>query len=79
MRLTCPEFVDFIDDYLARALPAETHAAFERHLAVCPACVTYLDGYRASIQLSRAALPGDEGLGDVPEGLIQAILESCRR
>ena len=74
--LTCREFVTFLDDYLAGALDRERVAAFNEHLANCPACVAYMNSYRESVRLGRAALaPTDEPTpADVPEGLLRAIL-----
>ncbi len=75
-RLTCREFVDFLDEYIAGSLGAEENAVFRRHLSRCPACVRYLAGYAANIRFSHAALhAGDNPLPDnVPEELVLAIL-----
>jgi anti-sigma factor RsiW len=74
--VTCRELVEFLDDYLSRALPAERRAEFEAHLAACPSCVAYMKSYLASIELGRAALLASEEPvpGDVPEDLVRAIL-----
>lgn len=79
--LTCKQLIDFLDDYVGGALAAEERAEFDRHLALCPACVDYLDGYRETIRLGRAALArGDEAVPDeVPEELVRAILAARRR
>lgn len=74
--MTCKEFIDFLTDYLANELPAGERACFEHHLRLCPDCVAYLDSYRETVQLGRAACCGDQGElpADVPEELIRAIL-----
>jgi anti-sigma factor RsiW len=74
--LTCREFVEFLDDYLADGLPPDRRSEFNDHLARCPSCVAYLKSYAASVELGRAALPrSDEPLGDeVPASLVRAIL-----
>jgi predicted anti-sigma-YlaC factor YlaD len=79
--LTCREFVDFLDDYLARSLAGEALASFEKHLSDCPPCVAYLQTYEQSIRMGRAALKGsDERVPEaVPEDLVQAILAARRR
>ena len=40
------ELIDFLDDYVADALPAEVRRRFEEHLARCALCVDYLATYR---------------------------------
>ncbi|MBX3390866.1 MAG: zf-HC2 domain-containing protein [Phycisphaeraceae bacterium] len=78
--ITCRELIDFISDYLESRLPAEQLREFERHLAVCPSCVNYLDAYRKTIVLGRAALePSDDSArGSAPEGLLKAIKATRR-
>jgi anti-sigma factor RsiW len=80
--MNCREFTEFLDDFLFGTLPTEARAVFEEHLAECPWCVAYLDSYRKTIQLERAALPSSENAplpADVPEELIQAILNARAR
>jgi anti-sigma factor RsiW len=73
--ITCRELIGFIADYLDGALSSEVVHEFERHLAVCPSCVAYLDSYRKTIRLGQmATVPSDEpASGTVPEGLLNAI------
>lgn len=79
--LTCREVVDFLLDYLSGALPVDQAAQFERHLAVCSACVDYIRSYEDTIRFSRTAFDDltDEQAADVPEELVQAILAARRR
>ncbi len=74
--ITCREFVDFLDDYLAGSLPEAGRDEFNHHLAQCPSCVAYMKSYRAAIELGCAVLTRTEGpVPDaVPESLVQAIL-----
>lgn len=79
--ITCRQLLDFIYDYLEGTLPADERAEFERHMAVCPSCVHYLDTYRKTLRISRAALRPDAEEQDVldselalPEPLVQSIL-----
>lgn len=74
--LTCRELVDFLQSYLDGELPAAERAAFEAHLAICPDCVEYLDNYRQAVALGRACC--DEPCPDLPERLVQAVLDSLR-
>jgi predicted anti-sigma-YlaC factor YlaD len=79
--MTCRELVEFLADYLNGDLPSETCRAFEDHLAHCPSCVVYLNTYRETAVLAKAALEGAEATlpDDVPEDLVQAILAARRR
>jgi anti-sigma factor RsiW len=75
--MNCREFTEFLDDYLFGNLPAEERAVFEMHLAECPWCVAYLDGYQKTIQLERAAFAAEAPPpADAPQELIQAILSA---
>jgi anti-sigma factor RsiW len=58
--VTCRELIEFLDDYVADALPAGVRRQFEWHLKLCPACRRYLKTYRRTIDLERRAL------GDIP-------------
>lgn len=75
-RLTCREFVAFLDDYVAGELPEDRAAVFEAHLSACPPCVAYVNGYRLTVELGREALRiSDARLpDDVPDELLRAIL-----
>ena len=74
--LPCTEIIGFLADYLDGELTPERKSEFDRHLAVCPSCVAYLETYRETIRMAKAAeeLPVDE----VPEDLIKAILAVTR-
>ena len=80
--LSCKEMIDFLADYLDGELPTAQRTEFDRHLAVCPSCVNYLETYKATILMERAACcdrpdgpPPPEG----PEMLIQAILAARKK
>ena len=53
--MTCHELSDFLLDYVSNELPDATREIFERHLSACPDCRRYLDSYRKTIAMSRAA------------------------
>jgi anti-sigma factor RsiW len=76
--VTCREFTDFIIDYVSGELPSDVSVAFERHIANCPDCHTYLTQYQTTIATGRQAFAddNDDVPDDVPEALIQAILRS---
>lgn len=71
--ITCRELIEFIAEYLEDRLPTEARREFERHLTVCPSCVNYLDAYRQTISLGKAALAPTEDRAVAPDGLLKAI------
>jgi anti-sigma factor RsiW len=78
--MNCREFTEFLHDYLFGELPAGERAEFDKHMAECPWCVAYLDSYRKTMQLEKAAANADvPAPADAPEELIQAILHARRR
>jgi anti-sigma factor RsiW len=77
--MNCREFTEFLHDYLLGGLLAEVRAEFDRHLAKCPWCVAYLDSYKKTMQLARAAFAAAEDPpppSDAPEELIQAVIRA---
>ena len=74
--MICRDFIALLDAYLAREVPPERLALCEQHLAVCAACLAYLDSYRKTIALGRAACEDLDGPlpAEVPEDLVQALL-----
>ena len=76
--MTCRELTAFIADYLSGDLPPDSRIEFERHLDVCPNCVTYLGGYRDAVRLGRHACDDDDAPAPdtVPEELIAAVLSA---
>jgi anti-sigma factor RsiW len=78
--MTCREFVDFLMRYLDGELEAESARVFERHMQLCPPCLTFLDTYKDTIRLGKYACRNDVGPppDEVPEALIQAILAARR-
>ena len=77
--LPCSEILDFLWAYLDQELAEDDQHEFDSHLAVCPACVAYLETYRRTIALCRAAASDpDEAVAELPADLVQAILASRR-
>jgi anti-sigma factor RsiW len=61
-RLTCRQVIlEYLDEYVDGTLAPEMFEDFERHLAICPPCVAYLNTYRRTRELAgrmgRAAIP----------------------
>ena len=78
--MTCHELIDFLDAYLEGEITTAERVEFERHLALCPPCVAYVDTYRKSCAMAREALVADETVGaEVPEDLVRAILAARER
>lgn len=78
--MTCREFVEFLNAYLNGDLTPVERAEFERHLAVCPACVRYLQSYETTVVLTQTTLAADaRDASEAPGELIDAILAAKRR
>jgi anti-sigma factor RsiW len=78
--LTCRRFVEFLDDYLAGALPEGERSSFAGHLAACPSCVAYMKTYAASVRLAKRALQHSEAPvpEEVPAELVRAVLAASK-
>jgi anti-sigma factor RsiW len=78
--MTCRELIDFLMSYLDGELPAAQNESFEHHLRICPACTSYLDSYRTTVDLAREVCnqPGDGVPPEVPEDLVEAVLTARR-
>jgi anti-sigma factor RsiW len=50
--LSCQELVELVTDYLEGALPSGLHERFERHIAHCSGCQTYLEQMHATIRVT---------------------------
>jgi len=75
--ITCRELIDFLDEYIGNEMSPDQRQAVDRHLSVCPDCVKYVEQYRQTIALGRAAFENenDSAPANVPAGLIKAVLE----
>jgi len=71
--MTCQQLVEFIGHYRDNELAPDVRTQFEQHLAICPACVTYLKTYEQSVLLAKASAD-DPVPAEVPESLVKAIL-----
>jgi anti-sigma factor RsiW len=77
--ITCRELYEFLIDYVSGELPIAQRTEFERHLAVCPSCVAYLENYENTIALGKAAAADDQSTTELPEELLAAILATRGR
>jgi anti-sigma factor RsiW len=75
--VTCNELIEFLDEYIAEELDAETRDDFEGHLAACTTCTAYLASYQETIELARGTAEQEEALAhDAPSQLIERIKHS---
>jgi anti-sigma factor RsiW len=51
--MTCRELVELLLDFLDGELPDERRRRLEAHLALCQPCLTYLETYKVTIQMTR--------------------------
>jgi anti-sigma factor RsiW len=72
--LTCQELVELVTDYFEGALSAGGRARFERHIATCPHCTTYLDQMRITIR-TLGRLPEETVSPDAREALLGVFHE----
>ncbi len=47
--ITCRELVELVTDHLEGALSPQDAARFEAHLAICDACVVYVEQLRETV------------------------------
>ena len=79
--IPCEEVLTFLWAYLSDELPPEKVAEFDRHLAVCPSCVNYIETYKKTVELSRGtfrAEGGGEVAAEMPEDLMGAVMAARR-
>lgn len=76
--VTCRELIEFLDEYVAGELAADRSGEFERHLRVCPSCRAYLNSYRETIALARAATTHPP-IEDIPPEVLTAVLATIAR
>lgn len=70
--LSCQEVVELVNDYLSATMPAVDRERFADHLAACPACATYLEQMRTTIELT-GRLREDELTEDLKRDLVEAL------
>lgn len=70
----CRECVELLVDYIEGELPPERARALEIHLDLCPACVSFVNTYRGTVDVART-LPVD----DIPPELTRRLIDFLRR
>mgnify|MGYP000924644366 CR=1 FL=1 len=53
--LTCKDVHDFLMSYIEGEVTPTERRAFDEHLSGCSSCVRYLDQYKRTVSLGRAA------------------------
>jgi anti-sigma factor RsiW len=72
--VACASGVDLLMDYLEGALPAETRAVVDAHVAGCPRCVAFLASYRETPRILR-----DATVVSLPPDLQAALAAAVRK
>lgn len=54
-RLACVDGVELLMDYLEGTLPQADREAIEAHVSACPRCVAFVESYRQTPRILRAA------------------------
>lgn len=76
--MICRELIQFLDDYVEKSVPAGRRQEFDRHLALCASCREYLQSYRETIRMAKAAAHTPD-IEDVPPEVLTAILATLAR
>ncbi len=67
-RLACRDGVEMLVDYLEGTLPPADREAIEAHVSGCPRCVAFVESYRQTPRILRAAT-----VAALPEDLKQSL------
>lgn len=67
-RVACADGVTMLMEYLEGALSADDRAALDAHVAGCPRCVAFIESYRETPRILRAATAAD-----LPDDLAESL------
>ena len=73
---TCSDVNEFLTAYADGVLERGMRRRFDRHVAACPGCATYLGQYRQTVELVRDA--GNEPVPNPPDELVALTLAFLR-
>ncbi len=74
-RLTCREVIlNHLDDYLDGTLSPEIVEEFDRHLAICPPCVAYVNTYKRTREFTRRM--GSPGMPEEMKARLRELLSA---
>jgi anti-sigma factor RsiW len=51
--ITCRQLAELLIDFVSGELTPEMSERIQRHLSLCPPCVTYVETYQLTIRLTR--------------------------
>lgn len=75
--IDCEEFEKFISAYIDDELPPAQRKVFNLHMKFCPECRRYIAAYQRILETMKdLSVEDHETLPEVPEDLIQAILDA---
>ena len=66
--MRCRDGAAILMDYLEDALPADTRAAVDEHIAGCPRCVAFVRAYRETPRILR-----DATAIEIPDSLAESL------
>jgi len=76
---TCEEVLTFLWAYLDGELEETKRQEFDYHLSRCESCTAYLETYKTTIALERAAASHEGTAPDeLPDELVEAVLAAVR-
>jgi anti-sigma factor RsiW len=58
-KTSCQEISDLVLGYLRDELTTPTRREFERHLKICPDCVSFLNTYKKTIEITGTVEPAE--------------------
>jgi hypothetical protein len=71
---TCKQMTELVYDYLRDALGPRVKRDFKKHLAICLDCVSFLNTYKKTVQITRSVR-----VEDMPAKVRDNILAFLRR
>jgi len=67
-RVACADGVEMLMDYLEGSLAPEDRETIESHVSGCPRCVAFVESYRQTPRILRAATAGS-----LPDDLAESL------
>jgi predicted anti-sigma-YlaC factor YlaD len=77
--MTCQELIEFLDDYCENRVTSQERSRFDLHLSLCQDCRSYVDSYRKTVRLGKAALTALDSAEPIPPALVAAIVAARPR
>lgn len=76
--IRCKDFIGFLDRYLDDELSSAEREIFSNHIRDCSCCGKYVEKYRNTIRLGKECCDGDCISEDVPDQLVNAIVQAMK-